>query len=133
MRKLFGFSRQERLKSRKDIKRLFEESEHVKAFPIRCLFLQNEQSTEDIGAQAAFSVPKRSFKKAAHRNRIKRRMKEAYRLHKSILLDASKKNNTSYQLMFIYINREEWPFDKIEKAMKKSLAKIAEQTNSPSS
>ena len=79
----FTFRKHEKLKSRKLIGKLFEEGKSVKKFPLRLVYLQTEH-TSDSKIQAGFSVPKRNFKRAVDRNRIKRLMREAYRLNQSL-------------------------------------------------
>ena len=76
--------KQERLKSRKLIEKLFEEGKSIKKFPVRFVYLQIEH-TSSFPVQASFSVPKRNFKKAVDRNRIKRLLREAYRLEKDTI------------------------------------------------
>ena len=71
----------ERLKSRKLIKKLFEEGISIKNYPFRLVYI----ATETPPIKSSFSVPKRNFKKAVDRNRIKRLIKEAYRLEKKNL------------------------------------------------
>ena len=71
-------------KSRKLIEQLFTEGKSVKNFPLRMVFLQVPH-TSTFPIQAAFSVPKRNFKRAVDRNRIKRLLRETYRLQKEIV------------------------------------------------
>tara|TARA_B100000795_G_scaffold269897_1_gene261000 strand:- start:9147 stop:9386 length:240 start_codon:yes stop_codon:yes gene_type:complete len=73
--------KKERLKSKKLIGRLYTEGSSVKAFPLRMVYLQTEH-TSDFPAQVGVSVAKRTFKKAPDRNRLKRLMRETYRLQK---------------------------------------------------
>jgi ribonuclease P protein component len=75
--------KKERLKSRKLIGRLFEEGTSIKNFPFRLVYLSTE-ITSVFSVKASFSVPKRNFKKAVDRNRIKRLIREAYRLEKKM-------------------------------------------------
>jgi ribonuclease P protein component len=79
---------------------------------------------EDVPIQAGVSVTKRRFKKAVTRNRIKRLMREAYRLHKN---DVFNTISTSYAFMFLYIGKQEPTFEEIEKAMVRLLEKFAEK------
>ena len=81
------FGKQEKLKSRKLIERLFEEGKSVKKYPIRLVYLQTDH-TSDLPAQVGFSVPKRHFKRAVDRNRIKRLLREAYRIQKKNFTDS---------------------------------------------
>ena len=82
----FTLGKKERLKSKKLIEKLYAEGKSIKVFPFRMVFLQ-VQHTSDFPFQVGFSVPKRNFKLAVSRNRIKRLMRETYRLQKNIVYD----------------------------------------------
>ena len=75
----FTFGKPEKLKSRKLIGKLFEDGKSVKKFPVRLVYLQTNH-TSDFPVQAGFSVPKRNFKRAVDRNRIKRLIRESFRI-----------------------------------------------------
>ena len=121
----YRFSREEKLKSRKRIRELFTEGTSVKVFPLKLLYLKVPTETP-VTVQAAFSVPKRNFRKAVKRNRIKRLMREAYRLQKPHFFN---KVPTSYAFMFLYIGRQEPDFKKLNQAMHTLIEKFLEQTN----
>ena len=74
----------------------------IKAYPIRLVFLKSTEVPEDIN-QLAISVPKRKFKKAVDRNRIKRLVRESYRLQKQTLADH---NIKGYAILAIWLNNE---------------------------
>ena len=74
--------------------------------------------------QAAFAVPKRNFKLAVSRNRIKRQMRERYRLHKQLLIA----NNTpGFALLFLYLGKDKPNYNKLEAAFKVLLKKLADE------
>ena len=102
--------KKERLKSQKLIGRLFEEGISIKIFPFRLIYIVTEKPL----LQSSFSVPKRNFKNAVDRIKIKRVMREAYRLNKSELF-----NNitTQYAFMILYIGTEKATYSKLEPAM----------------
>lgn len=75
--------------------------------------------------QVLFSVSKRNFKRAVDRNLIRRRCREAYRLHKSILT-ANPEVPYPTSIAFLYLAKEISTYDVIEKAMIKVLKKMAE-------
>lgn len=107
----------ERLKSRKLIGKLYAEGNSVKAFPLRMMYLQTAH-TSNFPAQVGVSVAKRNFKKAPDRNRLKRLMRETYRLQKEIVYD----NLTDpYVFMISYIGKEEQPYDELLIKMNKLL------------
>jgi ribonuclease P protein component len=74
------------------------------------------------GAQLAISVSKRSFKTAVARNRIKRQIREAYRLHKAELHE--KLGERQVALMLIYIAKEALPYSEMEAGVKKMIRKF---------
>src|SRR5438309_2863389 len=80
MAKQYGFGKTDRLKSRKQIDELFARGKSIVVFPVRVSY--RFFSSEAIILQAAVSVSKKHFKKAVDRNRIKRLLREAYRLQK---------------------------------------------------
>jgi len=119
----FTLGKQERLKSRKLIGRLYEEGKSVKAFPLRMMYLQTTH-TSNYPAQAGVSVAKRNFKKAPDRNRLKRLMRETYRLQKAIVYDNL---DTPHIFMISYIGREEMPYEELFSKMNKLLTLFVEE------
>ena len=131
--------RQERIKSRKLVEELFEggKSQSVTAFPLRAVWkTSNDSDTlvsplgDDMGAQAQIlvSVSKRHFKRAVKRNRVKRQIREAYRLNKQILTPSTLhlQPSTLY-LAFIWQADELYPTSVVEDRMKTLLHRIAEK------
>ena len=115
----FRFPKTEKLKSKKTIERLFTEGKSVTKYPIKVLYVYNENIES---TKAGFSVPKRNFKKAVDRNRIKRQMREAYRINKHLL---NSDNGSKYALMFLYINKEKETYESINRSMCSLLNKIS--------
>ena len=98
----------ERLKSKKLIKKLFEEGVSIKNFPFRLVYI----TTEKPPIKSSFSVPKRNFKKAVDRNRIKRLIKEAYRLEKKNLVKTLSFNCV---FMITFLGKKEPTFSEVQK------------------
>ncbi|WP_075340634.1 ribonuclease P protein component [Tenacibaculum agarivorans] len=109
--------KQERLKSRKLIEQLYTQGNSVKKFPLRMVYLQTEHDS-NYPVQFGVSVPKRKFKRAVDRNRIKRLIRESYRLQKKIVYSSVDK---PYVFMISYLAKEEWDYAKIEHSMQKLL------------
>lgn len=122
--KEYTFKKSERLKSRKIIERIFNrEGKSFANFPLRVILLETPLDTE-FPAQVTFSVSKRKFKKAVQRNRIKRLMREAYRLNKPKFYESLKAQDKQVAIMFIYLANEELPYKEIEVKMKQSLKRL---------
>lgn len=117
----FTLPREERLKSVREISGLFEKGRAFLCYPIKVVWVEVPPGYE-YPIQVAFSVSKKNFKKAAERNKLKRKMKEAYRLNR--LKAAEQLKGHSLNCMFIYIAREILPYSVIEKGMRDALYKI---------
>jgi len=114
----FTFKKEERLCSEKLFEKLFTEGHSFLVFPLKVVFIKTEYSG-NYPVKAAFAVSKRSFKKAVHRNRIKRKMREAYRLNKHQLYQSV--DGQKMALVFIFIAKEDLNYSVIENAIKKSI------------
>jgi len=105
-----------KLKSKKQIEELFKNGASIKAYP---LLLAYNCETLDVPFKVGFSVSKRFFKRAVHRNRIKRLIRENFRKKKYIFTLTEKQ----FLLMFIYIGKELPTYQVIEKALLKVESK----------
>ncbi len=99
----YFLKKDDRLKSRKAIDLLFAKGKSFSNFPFRILWLTIEN---EKGLKAGFSASSKNFKKATDRNRIKRLMREAYRLQKNDLQHQLSLENKSVHLFFIYTGKE---------------------------
>ena len=115
MRNTLG--KQERLKSKKLIEKLYTEGDSIKTFPLRMVYVQTAH-TSDFPCQVGVSVAKKNYKLAVDRNRLKRLMRETYRLQKQIVY-----NNLEepYVFMISYIGREEIKYEDLYLKMEKLL------------
>lgn len=117
-----SFPARERLKSQKAIRRLFSRGNTLKAYPVLMRWLPAE---DDHSIKAGFSAPRKKFKLAVERNRIKRLLRETYRREKTILHSPNRKRGL--HLMFIYLASKEESFQRIRSKMKKLLLDLADQ------
>lgn len=117
----FRLPKNEKLKSRKTIESLFLEGKSLTKFPIKVFYVLVENETAH---QVAFSVPKRSFKSAVSRNRIKRQLREAYRLQKQLL---PTNNGPKFALLFLYLSKDKPQYAQLEVVMGKLLKNLNDE------
>lgn len=115
----FTYKKNEKLKSKKAVDQIFTNGKSISAYPLRLVFVKNNTSLK-VGV----SVSKRNFKNAVHRNRIKRLLRDAYRLNKSVLYD---NQLTDYAFMIIYNHKDMPDFELINEKTKKLFHKFIEQ------
>ncbi len=124
MSKRFGLPKSERLKSRKQIDALFSGGKSFSQYPIRVTY-QWLPAAEQSGLKIGVTASKRNFKKAVDRNRIKRLLREAYRLQKEDVLLQLKTLQKSGIIFFIYTDKAIAPFLTIKEAMAKCLKRLS--------
>lgn len=118
------FSKDEKLKSRKTIELIFNEGKSFHQGGFTLIYLPVSLSTM-YPVQAGFTVSKSNFKKATDRNRIKRCMREAYRLHKLPLYRILAEKKQQMALMFIYKGKSLPDFKIVETTVKGFISKLS--------
>ncbi|WP_375238468.1 ribonuclease P protein component [Aurantibacter sp.] len=113
------YNKHEKLKSKKAIEQLFSEGKSISAYPLRLVYLENSKTLK-VGV----SVSKRNFKKAVHRIRVKRLLREAYRLNKQQLIE---KEINTYSIMLLYMHKEMPNFETLDALTKKVFKKFITQ------
>lgn len=134
MAKQFTLGKNERLKSRKQIEQLFSEGKNFPLFPFRIYYLVTAPSTNSSSTlQFGAGVSGKNFKRAVDRNRVKRLTREAYRLQKKQLQEATMQKKLQLNIFFIYTGKELPPFsimrEKVNVILNK-LTKIVNENNS---
>ncbi|MEK7257232.1 MAG: ribonuclease P protein component [Bacteroidota bacterium] len=129
----FTFTKSERLKSAKTIARLFKEGQSFGVFPLRLVWLKVEEAKSDAPVQFSLTVPKKAFKTAVARNRLRRKIREAWRLNKHRLYRKMEAQGGGRQLacMVIYTAKEDLPFAQIEQAMQVVISKFSKKIAAP--
>lgn len=123
MHKPNGLPREEKLKSVVRTEKLFTSGNNLWVFP--CSVYYRIAGPDEIPAsQILVSVGKHYFKHAVDRNRMKRLLREAYRIYKQPLQAASADAGLNYNLGFVYKSRNLLEFAVIENSMKNILAQI---------
>ncbi len=116
-----SLKRRERLKSKKTIELLFESGKSFSKYPLKIFYQLVELDEEQVLAQFAVAIPSRIFKKAVQRNLLKRRIREAYRLHKNNLLTGLLIHHKKIHFIIVYTAKEVQDYHTIEKAMQQLL------------
>lgn len=116
----------ERLKSRKAIDEIFK-GQRFTVPPFRVFF---QSASTDL--QAGVTVPSRNFKKAVDRNRIKRLMREAWRLQNSELKSLLQQNNKGLQVFIIYTGTEIPEFSLVKDKIGVVINKLVNAVNEKS-
>lgn len=111
-----------KLKSRKAIEKIFAQGKSFPKFPVRAVYFYEPESESEI--KIGVSVPKRNFKKAVDRNLLKRRIREAFRIHQNSIKVHGKLN-----IMFLYSGKEILEYSEIEKSMTALLAYLNSLSN----
>lgn len=107
------------------IKAVFEEGKTIKQYPLRSITLVLEPDTSKAAFQLVISVPKRNFKKAHDRNRIRRQLKEAFRLNKGTLEEKLIEQKQQIALFIVYTERTALEYKVLESKMKKLIQQIS--------
>ena len=119
------FRKRERMTSNLLMEALFENgsSQSVSAFPLRAVYQTIARHSDHGPAQILISVPKKRFKHAVDRNRVKRQIREAYRQHKQLLWE-SMADNQEMLVGFVWLSDRHYPSREVEQRVVKILQRI---------
>lgn len=125
------FTKAERLNSRLMIDKLFAGGNASRvAFPLRVVFMKMDAAeTSKPPVSILISVSKKRFRHAIDRNRMKRLVREAYRLNKHILWDVAEDKGYRLVVAFVCITDQLPTFRSVNKSMVKALTQISESLN----
>lgn len=117
------FPVEERLKSKVQINALFNKGSTVSCHPLKLFFLK--ENAFPVRAKVAFAVPKKTFKKAVDRNRVKRLLRESYRLNKAGYFNNIEGN---FAFLILYLGNEIPEFTSLQESMNALFLKFKDRT-----
>lgn len=121
----------ERLKLRKQIETLFQTGEAFSVFPLRVVYSLNPLTATEISpVRAGFSIPKKRIKKAVNRNKVRRLLREAWRLQKHALYQ-SIPDGQQLHCFLIFTGNEKLTFEEAKTAVKKLTDKLIPKLKKP--
>lgn len=122
------FRKRERIVSEKLMEELFsgDNSHALTAFPLRAVYLQKDRNAGDEPVQVLVSVPKKRLRHAVDRNRVKRQVRESYRLNKQALLSMLPCDKRLL-LAFVWQSDRLSPTEEVESRVKNLLRRMAER------
>jgi ribonuclease P protein component len=121
----FKYRKKDKLKSKKIIEQLFKEGRSLSVYPLRLVYLKTEFNDGSV-LKTGVSVSKRLHKTAVARNRIKRLMREVYRLNKPLYFNNS---STPYAFMILYLSKDGTNFDELDTKIKRLFQKFLDKTS----
>lgn len=113
------FPKAEKLCSDQAVDHLYKNGKRFVAWPLRVTYLTMDQAP----TQVLIWAPKALFKHAVDRNRLRRQIREAYRLNKQLIEESGK----YFQIAFNYIDKEKQDYRLINKAMHKALNQLVKE------
>ncbi|MDT3405578.1 ribonuclease P protein component [Mucilaginibacter terrae] len=124
---MYTFKKEERLCNKRLLDKLFHSGSSFLCYPFRVSWLQAPEP-QQATVQVVFAVAKKRYRRAVDRNLIKRRTREAYRVHKQELLyKPLQEQNKQLILSVNYIGKEINDFAFMDKKMAKLMVQLCEQ------
>ena len=118
------YKKPERIKSRKQVEKLFKQGKSFNQYPFKLYFLQEQEAA---GVKAGVAVSARNFKNATDRNRIKRQMREAYRITNDVLKKYAAENSLQVLVFFLYVDKTMPDYSIIKTKMQQAINRLVKE------
>jgi ribonuclease P protein component len=141
----FSYKKADKLKSRKQTQFLFAKGQSMNAFPIKLIYTIETYASlnaqlpkppfnileikENGQLQTGVGAPSRTFRKAVMRNRVKRLLREAYRLEKPAFIENANLSGNRINLFFLYTDPTVLSQKEIQEKVKQLLKRLTEKLN----
>ena len=124
MKGLFTFSKEERLTGKTSIDQLFNEGKSFNLFPFKVFYCIVENQAEPI-ARLLIAIPKKKVKLAVDRNRLRRLIREAYRLNRTEFITFLEMKSVHFHFALIYTGESvDLAYKEVELKIIACLAKL---------
>tara|TARA_B100000780_G_scaffold266607_1_gene222964 strand:+ start:270 stop:644 length:375 start_codon:yes stop_codon:yes gene_type:complete len=123
---MFKFPKKQRLCNENVIKEMFSIGKSFTTSNIRLVWIE-DYNNDDVTVKSIIVVPKKKIKLAVKRNIIRRRMKDAYRLHKIELEKILKVNKLQLSIAIIYQKEKILPYKTVEEEIKLILDRLSKE------
>jgi ribonuclease P protein component len=128
MAKIFSYSKEEKLKGRKLVQELFSKGKTFTVYPVKVFYMQPDVKLNNA-VKAGVGTSARHFKKAVDRNRIKRLLREIYRIEKIPLHEYLKSSGKQVVIFFLYVDKSMPEYSELKTKMHLALHKLIKQLN----
>jgi len=125
--KAFSYNKKEKLKSKKQLDKIFASGKSFTVFPVKLIY--NLVSDQDNVIKTGVGVSSRFFKKAIHRNRIKRLLREAYRTEKQPLHIHLNNSQKQLNIFLLFVDKSLPNYRFIREKMKLCIERLIQELN----
>jgi len=125
--KRYGLSKKERISSKKEIDLLFTGGNSFVVYPLRIVYVEHhcEEISDESAVSIMVNIPKKKFRRAVKRNRLKRMIKESYRLNKTDLIGKMASCSKRISIAFLYLPDNEKTYPEIASAVREALKTLS--------
>lgn len=121
----YTLRKNEKLRSRTAVNRLFDEGKSLMAFPLRAAYRLREPGENNV--QFLVTIPKKRIRKAVNRVTLRRRVRESYRLaRRHLLTPVLEQHGAGVDIAFVYLDNSPAPYSVIQEKMESLLTRIAQ-------
>lgn len=117
----YRLTKADRLRGRTAINNLFAHGQSLMAFPLRAVVSVNDSGN----TRMMVSVPKKRIRHAVDRVRLRRLVREAYRLSRHRLLDEALAGGRGADIAFVYLDTTVATMDVVAARMENLLTRLA--------
>lgn len=117
----------ERVSGKTRIETIFASGNAFLTYPFRVVYYKHDADTSSNTNALLISIPKKRLKRAVDRNRMKRLVREAYRLNRSYIDLSSLSNDSNVDIALIYVADKVLPYHIVEKSLIRLLREISKR------